>query len=272
MSAIQQVMLGLGGSAIWMPNSMTPSIWLDDTSSLLNNSGCEQWDTRTANGWNFGQSSSTLRPAVNASGLNGRRTITGDGTNDDLDALHTNTRQIYQNVSHGWAGFVWGRTSSGGGGANRLLWQTFSSAASTRFRIFCDSSGGADKARMEVRRDDGDSLSSLYSAASVNSGPHMMLCWMNWGTGEGRIYIDGNLDASNGSLTSTGSTSNSNGNLPVLLSSGSSAFSDVELAEFIAGSAALTTDLVDRWFGYVAHRWGLASLLDVSHPYKAAPP
>lgn len=261
-----------GGSTVWSPMAMSPQTWLDDASSLTDNSGCEQWNDRTPNGYHFGQSSAVFRPAVNASGLNGLRTITGDGINDDLLGLSAGIRDIYRSVSHGWAGFVWNRVVSTGGGANRLLWQYFGTSATTRFRVFCDSTGGANKARLEVRRQDADSPTSLYSAASVNSGPHMMLCWMNWGTGEGRIYIDGELDASNASLTSAGSTPNNSGNAPVLLSSGSSAWADAKLAEFIAGNSALSDDLIDRWFGYVAHHWGLASLLDVSHPYKGAPP
>lgn len=45
-----------------------------------------------------------------------------------------------------------------------------------------------------------------------------------------------------------------------------------EQGELIFLSAVPDTDTRQKFEGYLAHKWGMAGLLDVSHPYKNAPP
>ena len=49
-------------------------------------------------------------------------------------------------------------------------------------------------------------------------------------------------------------------------------YSKAEVAEFIAISDIITTEERQKLESYLAHKWGLSSMLPSSHPYKAASP
>lgn len=273
---IPGIVAGRPYSPLWTPSDLAipPKLWLNDQSPVIDVSGfASQWDDISGSGWDFTQGTAANRPAIVSSGLNGRRTIRGDGTNDDMS--NSASALLYRNVSAGWAFIVCQRTVSTGGGANRLLFQTFANLGNTRFRILADSTTNADKVSLQVRRLDADAIATLAGTVAVNSGPHMILCTMDWGSGAGSIYVDGSLDVTNGSLTSAGSTSNTSGNPPHIFSSGAgTAYYDGDIAELVAtsGSSLLSATEIDKLFGYAAHRWGLTSLLPALHPYKTSPP
>lgn len=108
----------------------------------------------------------------------------------------------------------------------------------------------------------------------------MVLHTMAWASGEGKLWINGDLDATNATLTSSGSTSDTATNrlsIGAFSNTGASSsgtnFGDVDIAELIAGDGAIPdSDETEKLFGYLAHRWGLTDNLDVSHPYKTDPP
>jgi hypothetical protein len=77
-----------------------------------------------------------------------------------------------------------------------------------------------------------------------------------------------------GAWTAGGNTSNTTSSDDVTVGAFSSLSSTFNgrIAEVGCCVALPTEDEVDRLFGYMAHRWGLADNLPVGHPYKALPP
>lgn len=270
------------GPTLWTPAqaSLPPKLWLDRLSSVTDagSGACSQWNDRSGNGYHATQSTSGARPTIQASGLNTRRTIRGDGTSDYMLVTASGAKNLYRNVGFGYVFFVWQRTVSTGGGAARLMFNTGTgSGNNTRFRVLVDSTGAANKITLEARRLDADSLATLQGTISVNSGPHMCLAYMDWANRTARIYVDGALDVQNTTFTTAGSATSDTAAAasPTLFASLiGTAFLDGDIAVLQAGSggAALSTDDIDRFFGWAAHDYGLTSLLDVSHPYKTNPP
>lgn len=57
-----------------------------------------------------------------------------------------------------------------------------------------------------------------------------------------------------------------------IIGAGAAAWADMDVAEVVVCAEALSTTNRQKLEGYLAHRWGLASVLATGHPYKAAPP
>lgn len=270
------------GPTLWTPAqaSLPPKLWLDRLSSVTDagSGACSQWNDRSGNSYNATQTLSSARPSIQATGLNSQRTIRGDGTSDYMLIGASGAKDLYRNVGFGYIFFVWQRSVSTGGGVARVMFNTgTNSGNNTRFRVLVDSSTAADKITLEARRLDADSLATLQGTVSVNSGPHMCMAYMDWANRTARIYVDGALDVQNTTFTTVGSaTSNTAAaSSPTLFSSlAGTAFLDGDIAVLQAGSgaSALSTDDIDRFFGWAAHDWGLTSLLPALHPYKTTPP
>ncbi len=92
---------GGGGEPVWTPASLASlALWLDATSGLYDatsggalvtasGSAIGRWEDRSTNARHFAQSTVNSRPVLAASSLNGKNTITFDGTDDFLDGLYT---------------------------------------------------------------------------------------------------------------------------------------------------------------------------------------
>ena len=92
---------GGGGEPVWTPASLTSlALWLDATSGLYDatsggalvtasGSGIGRWEDRSTNARHFTQSTVNSRPVLTTASLNGKNTITFDGTDDFLDGLYS---------------------------------------------------------------------------------------------------------------------------------------------------------------------------------------
>ena len=92
---------GGGGDATFSPASLTSlALWLDATSGLYsatsggslvtaNGAAIGRWEDRSTNARHFTQSTVNSRPVLASASLNGKNTITFDGTDDFLDGLYT---------------------------------------------------------------------------------------------------------------------------------------------------------------------------------------
>lgn len=273
------ILLGASVGPLWTPANLGtfPYLWYNPNTAVTDagSGACSQWENANANGYYIEQSGAAARPLIVPAGINGHRLIRFDGTTDYMRTAGPSPRAIFQNASAGYIFIVFKRAVSTGGGVARLLMFNGNNAANTaRFSLYCDNATTGDKAQIVVRRLDADSAATLTGTISVNSGWHMALAVMDWSTGNGFIYIDGALDVSNTSLTTSGSTSNTAAanNSSVAAGQAGGAYADIDCPELFAGAYLPTTTEINKIFGYAAHQYGLTGNLDVSHPYKSSPP
>lgn len=265
---------------LWDPSMLVSpaAIWLDHTSAVTDVSGnASQWNDKTANGWHFSQSTAGSRPLIVASGVNGLRTLRFDGVNDLMTCAVAGSTALMQNKTAGWALAVMKKTAIDGSPLDKcLFWGAKGDSLSVRFALQPGSSFAANRPHMGVRRLDADAFAHIESSTTIDAAFHMMLFQQNWSTGAGSIHLDGTQVASNATLTSAGSTSNTAafGNLSIgATPDASGRFLDADVAAFIVGNGALPSSAeVDRLFGWAAHTYGLTSLLPAGHPYKVVRP
>jgi hypothetical protein len=263
----------------WTPASLGtfPFLWYDPATAVTDAGAgaCSRWDNQNVNGYYLEQSSPGDRPLIVPGGVNGLRLLRFDGTSQFMRTAGPSPRAIFQNASYGYIFVVFKRAVSTGGGATRLLMFNGNNTTNgARFSLYCDNTTTGDKMQMIVRRLDADSAATLTGTVSVNSGWHMALAIMDWSVGDGFIYVDGTLDVSNTSLTTSGNTSNTAATSNSSLAAGQAggAYADIDCPELFAGAYLPTAGEIDRIFGYAAHRYGLTSLLPGGHPYKTTPP
>lgn len=267
------LLLGSGGP--WTPAALGVSQWLNDDSSVTDAGAgaCSQWNDISGNAWHFTQGTGTKRPTITPAGLNSRRTMAFDG-GDIMGS--SGATGLFQNVASGYL-FGLYRLGVTDGVATQRAFYWFSRNGSTTSRLTlgaANSTGVANAPYFGGRRLDTDSFSGPGSSTARAIQWVMALGVCNFATRELWLYINGGLDSSvTGAWTAGGNTSNtaSQGvSLGGILSE--AAFFQGDIAEVFAGVGVPSSDSIDKTFGYAAHRWGLTSLLDVSHPYKSAPP
>lgn len=259
----------------WTPAELVLGQWLNDESPVTDAGGgvCSQWNDISGNGRHFSQADIAKRPAISISGLNGRRIISFDG-GDILSA--PGAVGLFRAVSAGYLfgvyrlgvtdavptqrGFYW--FSRGGGTSSRMVLGASNSVATANTPYF----GG--------RRLDSDAFSGSESSTPRAEQWVMALGVCNYADREIDLYVNGELDSSvTGAWTAGGNTSDTNSNgvtLGGILSEAS--YFPGSIAEVFAGVGVPAEADIDRVFGYAAHRWGLAALLPMGHPYKDAPP
>jgi hypothetical protein len=261
-------------------------LWLNDSSSVTDagSGACSQWNDISGNGWHMASAlASTTYPSIIASGLDGKRTIRFDGSNDRLYCAPGDPRGIFRNVSGAFALAVYKKMSADGSPTARALFSvTNGTDGATRCVANAASSGGgANTPALAARRLDGDSTVALIGGSAVTTSWAVVLWRMDYANGDGYVYINGDLSASNTSFTSDGNTSDTASARAVMLGAfptqnttdpSAQNFSDIEVAELIVGTTLTGAGEIDKLFGYAHHRWGLTSLLDSGHPYKSVAP
>lgn len=254
----------------WTPAQISPTFWLNDASPITDNAGnCAQWNDISGNGKHFSRVSPANQPLIVSTGLNGRRTIRFDGLGDSLARAPDN---LFQNSPACYCFIVLKKLATDAG-SFRLVFVTQAGVNATRFSVSASATGFANRPRMVARRLDADAAGILGGATATGTDWYMVMCQMEWSSGAGTIYLNDVSDATNPTLTSAGNTSNTNNFSDILIGSDGTNHADVEIAEMVVTNGViLGTSDRNKLFGYAAHRWGLTSLLDISHPYKTTPP
>jgi hypothetical protein len=275
-----------GGPAppvLWTPADITTALWLDASDGTTINivsSAVEQWNDKSGNGRHFSQGTSGRRPTILSAELNGLNVMRFDGTDDCLLTNSNDGRDILRNTGHGWAISLYKKRGTDGSNlAKTIFTVTNGTDGSTRYLSLCGNT--ANVPAMFVRRADGDGTGVLNDT-TANSGNWLSVVHdMKWADGDGFVYQNGELKASNTSLTSNGSTSDTRSVRAVLIGAypggtGTTPtlanVADIDLAEIVVGRTELTTGIRQRTEGYLHHKFGVASLLPGGHPYKNAPP
>jgi hypothetical protein len=190
--------------------------------------------------------------------------------------VHNGTgKSLWTNASGGWILTVLKKSALDGSSTGRYV-VSVSTATSGNNRLAMTLGSTAESLKntfqLRTRRLDGDAISSLANSSELaNTNFHVFLTTMDWSVGDGFLYFDGTQVASNTSLTSSGSTSNTTpfDQLRIGGQSNASLYANVEIAEIILGAGAIpaAADL-RRLEGYAAHKWGLEANLPISHPYR----
>lgn len=259
----------------------SPATIVCDHRSANTNDGTlvSQWNDRSGNGYHLTFSSSS-RPFYNAAAINGYPALGADGgvtggANGQYIAIGSNPPQnMYQAVTQGWMFAVYKLDGTSPTQARAVCCAETNGLGVTRLGIFSDSTAGAGKPNLRVRRLDADSVAVLAGPSSLADGNyHMVLGWMNWATREGRLYVDGNSPTTNATLTTAGSTSNTtSSSIEALGVRSNTTVINGKVAVADYGTTLPSDADVDRIFGYYAHELGLTSNLPVGHPYKTSPP
>lgn len=249
--------------SLWTPADLgtPPLFWVNDDSNVTDagSGACSQWDDISGNNFHVTQGTNSLRPLIVTSGLNGRRTIRADGTDDRLTNSNATFRDAYRLKSSAWLACVFKKNGTGTTGIRFVFYSSTNTLGAARFS-FCSTAVGTDTPQLRVRRLDGDAVTGLDSGASIGTEWNAWLIIMDWSTGDGFIYKNGSLDVQNLSLTTSGNTSNTGAaNEIALFNLATGGFaSGIELAELATGSNYIPTGTeINNFFTYFSGRWGI---------------
>jgi hypothetical protein len=272
---------GLVGGTVaagpWTPASLSPFFWANDESAVTESGGVlQQWDDVRSNGLSFSQATAGNRPDLNATGLNGRRTVEFTAT----DYMDGSAGMLAVANGTGFVGcFAVYQNRSSAATERWVLSVALNSTANgiSRFALKSSATGQTDKPTLYARRVDGGSSVQLNAATATGTSWSLVGARCDYTNADGFVDINGGLaNASNTSFTSAGNTDSSDSSsVRLAMRSGSVAvpYADMNLAEIVIvkGTMPSSSDL-DKLYGYFAHRWGLTALLDVAHPYKSVAP
>jgi len=215
-----------------------------------------------------------------ASGLNGRRILRFDGTDDELRATSTGAVNIFQNVTEG---FIFGlhKLNPPDGALTQRGYFWWARNGSTTSRVALGAGGTTGGGGVAIngpyaggRRLDADSFFGAESPTGYGNVWAMCLGIFDFTNRVITLHIDGaQSDQQTGAWGAGGATSNTASNGVVIggIDSGASHFVG-DLAELMAGASLPDQAEIDKIFGYMAYKWGLQGSLPTDHPFKHRPP
>lgn len=241
----------------WTPANITTALWLDAaaSSTITTVSGAvSQWNDRSGNSRHGTQSDSNQRPTVNATGINGNPALSFDGDNDWLafptGFLNGTTSFTVAMVISGPTqqnDAIWGPSPSFGSGLELVY-------TSTAFRPTLLRINNNDRIQSNLwSTNNTATLTTITASSTATAG------WLN-GSAVSAVSSAGN------------SALNFNGIYGLGRYSGGGFNAQMLMGEFIIMESSASTDDRQKLEGYLAHKWGLASSLPASHPYKSAAP
>lgn len=270
---------GPAGS-LWTPEELSPAMILDDKVTIVANPAVEQWGV-SGSGLNVFQSNGTFKPELIPDLVGGRRAVRFNSSSHQMTRQSSDEcKNIFRNRDNAWMFGVHRKRGLDTGTQNRQIFLGYDSGSATRFGIRAGSgSGGANRLQLVAKRLDSESAGAVAaSSAATGTDWYMWLAIMDWTTGLGHLWIDGELDNS-GTVTTPGKTSDTDAvgssSVPLVVGNNATrgAAADIDLAMLLCNSdQVLVQDDIDKLFGYAGHHYGLASRLPSGHPYKSTPP
>lgn len=259
----------------WSPSSLSPYAWYDadNSASLTLVSGeISQWNDISGNSRHLLTGSSTTRPTLITDGQANRDVARFDGTkwvqsnaaSSVWTFLHDGTLQSVFIAAKGKTqyGHFLSTKGSAGSSVGALLGYSFANT-SLEHHIHRGVGGGdvvtnlAAAASMPV---------DTFAIGGINADPSNATA-----AARSAIRMTGGAASSNNTTTATPATGSpvttlqvgSRGSAPSLIG---------DIGEIVIISGAVSVDNRQRMEGYLAHKWGVESLLPSDHPYKDAPP
>jgi hypothetical protein len=123
------------------------------------------------------------------------------------------------------------------------------------------------------RRLDADSLASVSNATNYGTGYLIGGTILDYTNSDAYVWVNGSAAGSNTSFQTSGNTSATNSQAWNIGATGANLNPHLgRIGEIILCNTALGTSDRQKLEGYLAHRWGLTSLLPGGHPYKTTAP
>jgi hypothetical protein len=231
----------------WNPSALDDMLlWLDanDISSILHDSNLvSEWKDKSGNGNNATQTVSANKPSTGTSEINGLNTLKFDGSTDFLNVTSfSGTPSIYLLIS-----------VNGTSGNRRIL-----------------SQGGHLNANglgffLRVKN---NNIESTFAGTTLNtpiSSSTAYIISLDWST---KMWLNGTLVGSKNQkqLTSTNILNISS------FGNGTGEFYDGNIGEIILIYSLSTSNERQVIEGYLAHKWGLSTILPSTHQYKNIAP
>lgn len=284
MSAVQQVILAAGAGSGeytgWTPADGTaPYAWYigDDPANTSDGSdNLTHLEDKSGNARHI-ESGNIANIKVVANGIGSRTTlnsVTGDSANERMRIPSS------AGMLNGAAGlcvaFVVYRADSGTSSQTLFFAETTSRNTS---RAFVAIEGVTDDTpRFVSRRADGDGASWKDAGTTVSTaGYAIVVCGYDVSGQLLRLRVNGTetTQTSYGTAGSTFSATNSYDGVLLLgtnPASGSYESFKGNMGEAVLYNAVVTQADMEKLEGYLAHTWGVTSLLPGGHPYKSTPP
>ncbi|MEL0005429.1 MAG: LamG domain-containing protein, partial [Opitutales bacterium] len=232
------------------PSTYGPSLWLDatdiDGDGIIDSSisgPISSWNDKSGNNINATQSNADNKPTVSSSVLNGNSVVSFDGTDDYISSTGLNITQPYSI-------FLVAKTNNNTLGRDYLF----------------DGFGSNQNHRSLVALDNSDRIQMWANNSWANS---------NFNTPTDYFVLSAVFNTSNSSLglngtgvvgLSIGTSSLTNGIRIGANCNANADFLKGSIAEFLILNEASDTNTIRQIEGYLAHKWGLTSNLDTSHP------
>lgn len=241
----------------WSPRDIQAALWLDasDSSTLTITSGnVSQWNDKSGNNRHGTQSSYSNMPTRNVTGINGKASLSFDGSSDFLNFptgfLHLETAFTIAMVMSGPLqnnDSIWGPTSSFLTGLELVY--TGTASLPTLLRI--------------------NSVNKITTGLwSTNSAPTITIITASPTATAG--WLNGNTVSA---VSSTGITPlNYNGIYSMGRYGGEGFYVDMQMGEFVILASSASQGDREKLEGYLAHKWGLTGSLPNNHPYKTVGP
>jgi hypothetical protein len=253
-------------------------LWLDasDASTITIATGVSQWNDKSGNGRNFSQGTGSFQPARITAGQNGRNTIRADGIDDRLQCIIPGTLGMLNNVAGAtlFAVRKWVTSPA----TNSALLSIMAGDVDTLTRANLSGGQIANKAIAGGRREDANSFQYVQSSASIGAGFDLQCGAFDYANSDLNQYINGTVDGSSTSFQTDGNTSATNSGHYTMFASflkndtNANALGNVEIGELLVFPSLLSALNRQTIEGYLAHKWGLASSLPSTHPYRFAAP
>ena len=197
------------------------------------------------------------RPISGSTTQNGLNVLVFDG-DDFLEKSSTN----FQNDDHSW--FIVAEIDSGGVNHSADGIFTYGAWGTGQWHLRANN---ASQFRGKIYAD-GNALSTTNFSNSALSGYQMYSIEFNRVTGKHSNWLNGTINDSNITYT----TPLLSGRFIRVFTGSNASYSPVgKMAEIICVKSVASSDRL-KIEGYLAHKWGIQSKLDSSHPYDSSPP
>lgn len=246
----------------WTPADIVTKAWYDASSDsyLSVSSGRVNFVIdRSGNGLILSNPGGSSRPSRVIGGLNGLNVI---GFSSGQYVGRTTNNNIFRNKSSGL--LVALRKITNRSSRGEVFFVTTNSTGAIRASLATGASG--NKNSMAGRRLDSNSERLIHSTDDGSSDWEIHIGAYDWANSNAYLYINGVLQGSDTNFQTDGNTSNTDA---ARISIGSSSGGMIgQIAEALIVESDITSETRQRIEGYLAHKWGLTSLLENGHPYK----
>jgi hypothetical protein len=245
-----------------------PALWLDaaDSNTLYDavsggalvaaGGAVARWEDKSGNGRHATQATLGNRPTRTVGAQNTRDVLRFDGTNDFLQIL--TGLNMLRNVAGATVFCVWKYNVVPISGNFVAPFVVSNGTVLGTGRLSMGTNLGTTKIFAGGRRLDADALQRVDSIIDVNTTPFVQTAVLDYANSDIFQFINGSLQGSSTSFQTNGNTSDTDSiNIHIGSHSGASNFANIDIAEIIVFSIALSTEQRQSIERYLANKWGL---------------